>query len=472
MLVVISDLHFTEEESSHPEPLKGLYTPRNLPADTFQLLMAEVDQTVRRKNASGRRIERVDLVLAGDVFDLHRTELWFEPPGPDLRPYVRTGDVKPGSPLETKLLHILDQITKAKHVGDSLAAFRSFAAGAYEDRSRGVVSSSDVTYALHYFPGNHDRLVQATPALRAKIRNLLGLSGGDTPFPRQLPFRDPDVLVRHGHEYDRYNFGADHRRTAPIPEVLPDWQYDAPTLGDFITLGIASRVPFLFRAIHGEQNIASDPLLRTIYSRILEIDDLRPQSALPRFLLNVPGATPKEAWRVLLPVAQRLLDEIRENPFFADHLVAVDARWRWLIRALLKSRAWTVANAETSPVWALLTGKLAGIAGGDDRPAAFAEREEAIRSGLVRCVVAGHTHAPDVAPVGAGTGGERYFVDAGTWRNRIPATPSETAYGRIKALTYVFVYGRYEFEGAGDRDDDPRWSFNFWNGFTQQWPRA
>ena len=54
--------------------------------------------------------QRIDLMLAGDLFDLHRTEPWFEKP--ELRPYVKTPGLQPGDPLEALLLHLLDRIVR------------------------------------------------------------------------------------------------------------------------------------------------------------------------------------------------------------------------------------------------------------------------------------------------------------------------------------------------------------------------
>jgi hypothetical protein len=66
---------------------------------------------------------------------------------------------------------------------------------------------------------------------------------------------------------------------------------------------------------------------------------------------------------------------------------------------------------------------------------------------------------------------EQYYIDTGTWRNRIPSTPDEKGFGRLKALTSVVAYGRDEDPGKAPPPQDEKkvWSFDYWSGFTQRW---
>ena len=87
MLVVISDLHFEEEQSdnipgnnNHPR----IEFSRNLPGKAYRRFFAHLASEAVRNEA-----ERLDLVLAGDLFDLHRTSLWFYQNPENLRPYVK-----------------------------------------------------------------------------------------------------------------------------------------------------------------------------------------------------------------------------------------------------------------------------------------------------------------------------------------------------------------------------------------------
>jgi hypothetical protein len=78
----------------------------------------------------------------------------------------------------------------------------------------------------------------------------------------------------------------------------------------------------------------------------------------------------------------------------------------------------------------------------------YAARESSIRTGQHRFLVAGHTHQPQVSLIANDLHGDRYYVDTGTWRNRVPATPDYRQFGQLKTLSYVTIYGPNEDRGA------------------------
>src|SRR5271155_3723082 len=128
MFVVISDLHFEEVASdrvSSPKSGRSLrFDDRNLSPGAFELVFRELASA-----AKGDGAKRLDLVLAGDIFDLHRTNRWFED---DLRPYLSCRDISAGSLVEAKVLRILDAISSEPAVLGSLQAIRRLARGYYK----------------------------------------------------------------------------------------------------------------------------------------------------------------------------------------------------------------------------------------------------------------------------------------------------------------------------------------------------
>lgn len=470
MLAVISDLHFEEEQSDAiPDPAgvdKDLALARNIPARAFCKVFAELAVTAERTGA-----KRLDLVLAGDTIDLHRTGYWFErgPHPPELRPYVDCADLRKNPALEAKTLWILERIAAEPAVSKTLEVIRLLAGGSYlvNEDDHASLRPFGVPVTLHFLPGNHDRLTNATENLRRRVRELLGMPASDAPFPHVLTFADPRVLVRHGHEYDRFNFSEDYEEFEPFPETIPEAHYDAPCLGDFITVEVAARLPVLFRAIHGDGVVYGDPVLRQVYLRLLEFDDVRPQAALIPFLLSIPNGPPPDAvWDTLVPVVRQLLDELSESEYL-DHWL----HWLHLkgVRLLLRSKVW-----KSGLVLGLLE-KHAGtiISSGGGQPAEqVARREAVVRNGKVRFVIAGHTHHPQVALAGraevAGQGQlESYFVDTGTWRKRIMLAGDPPFSGRVKALTYATVYASTEDRGHPPISKSE--SFDYWSGFTNRW---
>jgi UDP-2,3-diacylglucosamine pyrophosphatase LpxH len=466
MLAVISDLHFREETSDHIRG-NGDYPPivcwRNLSVTPYRRFIAALAAEAVRNGA-----HRLDLALAGDIFDIHRTSLWFD--GEEqIRPYVNTTAVDDA--LEERVGRILEAIAGEENVSETLAAFRLLANGRYWD---GGERDFPVPVQLHYVPGNHDRLANATPAIRRQVRSLLGLPASGAPFPRLLALAEERAVVRHGHEYDLYNFAVDLRQASEIPLYLPEEHHDAPTFGDFITVDIASRLPFLFRQHHGDEALLNTPLLRTVYIRLLEFDDLRPQSAMLRFLLQMPeeGLKPQVVWRVIEPVLRQLLEAIHDDAYMHQWLGRLSSRTVIdafdVVGLLLRRRLWR--HTRTIPLWLVERFSQAALRRAAGAPATehLAVRESAVRSGDYLFVVAGHTHTPRVNLLTADLRGERYYVDSGTWRNQIPAAPDFTSFGRLKSLTYAIVYGPDEDLGRPPQPGKIA-SLDYWSGVTQRW---
>jgi hypothetical protein len=101
-------------------------------------------------------------------------------------------------------------------------------------------------------------------------------------------------------------------------------------------------------------------------------------------------------------------------------------------------------------------------------PHIYAAREEAIQQGDYHFLIAGHTHNPATELIASDVKGERYYIDTGTWRNRVPATPDFKSFGRLKALTYTILYGPDEDQGDPPVPNKVA-SLDFWSGVTQRW---
>jgi UDP-2,3-diacylglucosamine pyrophosphatase LpxH len=457
MIVVISDLHFEEVREGRIDGAGGapeVVFERNLNPRAF----IKLKENVIDKREQGHPL---DVVLAGDIFDIHRTALWFKN-GDGIRPFDDPAAFAPGSPGEAKVLGILEKISEEPNVKGSLDVIRSMADSAGEAR-------------IHYLPGNHDRLANATPAIRSKVRELLGLGASPDPFPHRFSPTggDPPVLVRHGHEYDRFNFSADHGKGA-IALDLPEAEYSAPAFGDFMTVEVASQLPVLFRKVHTDATIVADPVLRALYIRLLEFDDVRPQSALVEFLLRTPGLPlgEKGLWRLIEPVVRELLEAIGDAPFLTRWLKKLEKHYQldtfdW-VQLALKTKIWK-AGLPLPLIRRLAGGSRDAGQAASDALLSTVAREQALKEGGVRAVIAGHTHDPQVALLDRAANAERYYIDTGTWRNRVPATPDAKEFGRLKALTYVVAYGNDEDLGKAPTPVGKLWSFDYWSGFTQHW---
>jgi len=461
MIVVISDLHF-EEEASDVIPGRGrrpdVIFRRNLNPRAYRGFIAQMAEQVARRKA-----KEFQLVIAGDLFDFSRTTLWFSD---ELRPYVSLENVN--EQLEQKTLGILDRTAKEPRVKEALEVFQLLAKGRY--RTTESADSKECDFPadridIFYFPGNHDRLSNATPAIRTRVRELLGMNGSAA-FPHYFLADDPAVLIRHGHEYDNNNFAIDLEPFKSIPLDVPERGYSEANFGDFITIDIAVRLPYLFRRKYGDEAVLDDPVMAKLYERLLQFDDVRPQSALFDYLLDDSAGdySAEEAWERLVPVVEDILDEVHDQKFFRYWLRRRAQPWApgelEAARGLLKLGAWrNQASREAARKIAHF------MLGGDTaRPELIAQREELFAQKAVRLVVAGHTHQPDLCLIGSDPEADRFYINTGTWRNRIPSTPDERRFGRIKALTYVMLFSSAEDNRLGNKTLG---TFDYWTGYTQ-----
>jgi hypothetical protein len=429
LLISISDLHFEEEQTDALSPKD--HFPRNIPAQAFRDLISDI-----RQLAQDEKVNHIDFILAGDIFDLLRTQCWFKG---WLRPYVDSRKVD--AELEAKLLWILDAIER--DAGDALKEFRQLGeSGVFKSGER------DIPIALHYFPGNHDRLVDATPALRRRARALLGLPPSDESFDHRYSPKFPPLLIRHGHEYDAVNFGHVFGRGELISENLPPEFYAQPVLGDFVAVQVGAGLPFCFRAAHGDDKILADVDLKAIYARLLLFDDVRPQARLLDFLLDRPSARylshaySRRDWRdwlwtQLQPPLRLLLDRILADSFKGPVLPF------WL-RAVLFTRFWRVFGI---PFWlAKLMSWFYELPFRRYNPAESALREAVLHGDAPKFLIsAGHTHFSQYAHIdvkwreGSEQRIEQFFVDTGTWRDIVLSSTTGESFSTQSEMTYLTV---------------------------------
>lgn len=459
MIVVISDLHF-EEEASDVIPGRGrrpdVIFRRNLDARAYRNFIAQMAEQMEE-----RRLRDFQLVIAGDMFDFNRTTLWFED---ELRPYVALSKVH--GRLEQKILRILEATAKEPPVKEALEVFQLLSQGRYRTPGGGRERDFPAdNIEIEYMPGNHDRVSNATPAIRSRIRQLLGLKGGSC-FPHYFLTDDPAVLIRHGHEYDENNFAMDFENEKTIPLDVPEEAYSEANFGDYITIDVAVRLPYLFRRKYGDAEIVKDRVMVQLYQRLLQFDDVRPQSALFDYLLDDSAGdySSEEAWEQLVPVVIDILDEIHDQGFFRYWLRRRAKPWApaelELARGLLKLGGWR--NRASREAARKISRFMMG--GDPPQPDVLAQREKLVQKKKVRLVLAGHTHNPEVCLIGSDEKSDRFYINTGTWRNRIPSTPDQRTFGRMKALTYVMLFSSKEDKRVSRTTLG---TFDYWSGYTQ-----
>ncbi len=456
MIVVISDLHLQHTKHDvirRNENGRVLETRvvRNVNAGALSLLFAEITENVERSGATD-----VQLVLAGDIFELHRTPLWFSN-GETRRPTVHPG--AESLELEAKVHEILSAIElDNQDFFDTLREFVKRGIGGHAGARPAIV-------VTHYIPGNHDRLCQLWPSTRQRVRRLLclgtGLVPADAPFPHQLEWKRAagyGVRIRHGHEYDPANFSEPFDPKRPSASLA----YDKPTFGDCATVEVATRLALAFRVFYARElrvpGVPGEPY-RRIYAALTEFDDVRPQSMIVRYLIDYVGASERRTFEILRPVLRDVVESVQHDPFFMAQVAGLASGLLSPVAELIK----LFMNSGSAHHMAQLVSVLEVAMSHSEtgRPSRTAQAELDLDSGDVYLVIAGHTHQPDhVALPGqrklGAPGGEAYFLDTGTWRTRLDAGEGGT-FGRLRGYTMVFCYQDSEL-ASGDRRRFETWT--------------
>lgn len=407
MLVTISDLHLTDGSNG-----VGL-DPGAL--DMFAQRLADLALRASwRADGRYRPIDRIDLVLLGDVLDLTRSRRWLEG---STRPW---SELHSPSLLETTSL-IVDDIL---HRND--AALRTLRALGTE----GVIRLPQATAAgtpipgndglpvpviIHYMVGNSDWLLHVRGGgydlLRQRICHAMGLiNEHKQPFPHEAAesedlldaLRRHSTLARHGDIFDPIHCGDDR---------------DAASLGDAIAIELIEK--FL---IEFEDKFA-DELSPSVLAAVRELDHFRPLVLAAVYLEGVLERNcPKPALRKEIKHTwDSLVEELLglSQIKLLTSLNLVDD----LASALLFSRKVSLGWATNIRHW------LSGLRGANDASYfqhALAEAD--YRNRRAKHIVYGHTHHAETIPLDASYADgyvlQQTYFNAGTWRRVYQQTHS------------------------------------------------
>lgn len=427
MLVIISDLHLTDGTSG-----------ATISAGAFRLLRERLEDLGRsasfRRDGSYRPIDRVDLVLLGDVIDVVRSTQWLNGKA---RPW---DDTKNPQLFETVAKITADTL---RHNDASLGEFRQLAqqgihvpAATRESRMAGS-ELRPVPVKIHYMVGNHDWFFHLPGEnynrLRRQLVAQMGLASyADAPLPHELwesnelvqVMRKHKVFARHGDVYDPFNYEGDR---------------DASSLGDVIVVELLNRF-----GVQVSEQLGND-LPNAALTGLRELDNIRPLLLIPVWIDGLlerccpQPAMRKEVKRVWDELADRVLD----HPFVRrrDTWCPVDIV-DGLQKALKFSRKLSVGWASWIAQW------MTELRGG--RSASFFEHaltEQDFRNRRARHIVYGHTHHPEVVPLDASHADgfvlHQAYFNSGTWRRVHQQTqfaPREHEFIAADTMTYLAFY--------------------------------
>ncbi|WP_425616654.1 hypothetical protein NA78x_000306 [Anatilimnocola sp. NA78] len=408
MLVIVSDLHLNDGTAG-----------ALLDAGAAELFTDRVCELAYRAcwraDGSYQPIQRLDLVLLGDVLDIIRSQRWL------------TSDVRPWSDLHSPAgVEMVSGITN-EILRKNVEIVRQLRALATEGLVTVPLAGSDgkplthhdempVAVRTHYMVGNHDWPLHLPGAsydlLRHKVAHHLGLaSPHNKPFPHEAAeseeladaLRRHRVLARHGDIFDPLSFADDR---------------DASSIGDALAVELLAR--FLQRI---ESELSGD-LTPAAMAAIREIDQIRPTLlAAPWIECTLERHVPQLAIRnVIKRLWDNLVDDLLE-------LEIIRQRSRWTPADVIDGLAGALMfSKRDSSQWMQRTLRwqesLRGAASQSYVAHALAEAD--LRNRRARHIVYGHTHHHEAIPLDASHADgyvlNQTYVNAGTWRRTYSAT--------------------------------------------------
>jgi UDP-2,3-diacylglucosamine pyrophosphatase LpxH len=434
MLVIISDLHLTDGTSGS-----------TISPGAFQLLAERLVDLAcgasQRRDDGYRPIERVDLVLLGDVLDVIRSTRW-------LAGHVRPWD-DPASPA---MVATVSEITGGilRNNAEACAEFRRLAdeglsiAAATRDGRPADRALQRVPVRIHYMVGNHDWFFhlpgESFNSVRRQVASAFGLATDpEAPFPHEAwednellqALRRHKVFARHGDVHDPFNYEGDR---------------NASSLGDAVVIELVNRF-----GVQVERDLGAD-LPPSALAGLREIDNIRPLLLIPVWIDGLlERSCPQPSVRKQVKkVWDALADEFLDLPFVRrrDTWCPVDVV-DGLQKALKFTRRLSVGWASWVAQWMW---QLRGADTSSYYQHALAEQD--FRNRRAKHIVYGHTHTAEVVPLDASYA-EGYvlhqaYFNSGTWRRvyeqtRFAATEHE--FIAADTLTYLAFFKDDERRG-------------------------
>lgn len=407
MLAIISDLHWTDGTT-------GMLCPAAVVDLLCDRLCDLAWRASWRADGTYRPIERIDLVLLGDVLDVMSSRRWLTVPcRPWDDPYLAAVSDTVGGIVDEILRRNVDAIRTLR----GLASEGTVSLPPATSAGQPVLEAEElpVSVCTHYMVGNRDWPLHLAGTnydlIRHKVAHHLGLV---TPYNRPFPhaaeecpelleaLRRHRVLARHGDLFDPLSYALDR---------------DSASVNDVLTIELVARFVQQAEGEFGEQ---LGPAMRMA---LAELEQVRPMLLAGGYLdLALERTTPP----ALRNRIKRMWD------YMVDQVLCLEALQRlgrtaggdWtdgLASALKISRrdgqGWMRRTLE-------FLDRLQGTRGLSLVPHALAEAD--FRNRRARHIVYGHTHQPEMVPLDASHAdgfvlSQTYF-NAGSWRRRYQPT--------------------------------------------------
>jgi UDP-2,3-diacylglucosamine pyrophosphatase LpxH len=388
MLVILSDVHLTDGTSG------TTIVPRAF--KKFGDILTDIIGDPKKA-----KINKIDIVLLGDIFDVIRSSLWLrngnQSRNRPIRPWSDPGET---DDLGWNVERYTKEIVKAIINHPNNIKARDYLRQCKDDWA-----AKDVEVNFTYLMGNHDWLINRYDSTRLDIANFIGLPHprwySANPFPEIHLFEEYGVLARHGDYYDRFNHEGDR---------------NASSLGDAIVIDLLNRFPEEVRQKLGLE--ADDKL----YKALKEIDNVRPILQAPAWIQGVCNYYSGMETGMETKIHRVWNDSV--DRFFALDFVKQHDQWGPDITDALEMALRLTSSFSFERLQRILGNWVArGIYQNLDDYRRFAYNEWAIKKNLARYVVYGHTHKAEQIPMDTvSIPGppeemvEKVYFNSGTWR--------------------------------------------------------
>ena len=382
MLAIISDLHINDGT-----------TGQLLPPGTIDLVCERLCDLAWRASwrADGyyRPIDRIDLVLLGDVLDIMGSRRWLASP-------CRPWDDHQSPAVIDATTGIVEEILR-RNV-DCIRTLRSLATEATVSlppataAGQPVLEAEEVPVAVctHYMAGDRDWPLHCKGTqydlIRHKVTHHLGLvTSYNKPFPHeaaeceqlQAALRQHRVLARHGDIFDPLSFADDR---------------DCASLSDVMAIELIAR---FLQHVEGEM---ADQMSATTWSALCEIDQIRPMLLIPAYMESILERT---ATPVIRNRIKRMWDYMVEQMLHLEIVARMTTTSPVdLIDGLAAALKFTRRDSHD---WIGRTlGFIAGLRGANSLSFAnHAMCEADFRNRRARHIVYGHTHQHEIIALDA-----------------------------------------------------------------------
>jgi hypothetical protein len=310
---------------------------------------------------------------------------------------------------------------------------------------------------FEYLLGNHDSLLNRYEESRRRVVEAMGLDRAciERGLPVAFPWPEVEEAARP------YGVVARHGDACDILNRHPAGARGAPSIGEAITVELVNRFPEEVGAA-----LADHPRRREIVGRLSEVDNVRPLTLIPEWVVQTAAEVGGDDPAVLRAIHRGIrtaIDAFRRSAAYADACRRSLTVWQrfYLDRVLYTLRRQDLSRV---PSWRDRAVRMAGAAQSlfgrpVSRYVARALAERLPDGAVPRLVVYGHTHEARTVPLGrTADGQDRFYLNTGTWRRVWERGSTDGPAGHFagwRVMTYVVIYA--PDEGGGR-------TFETWTG--------